>query len=407
MGIIVLIVVCVIFLLLAESKPIDTNKVRYVEIMQTIDVYKDGYETTGFVIRKTGIKPKTRKKKIHVRTDIKFRVTYTTGKTAVIVAKEGSERCDALLRFLELQNRRIEDQRNAKPAASESSIIGNHSPGTSDIEGAKKQPFSGLSVIANSQQVEDARMEDEDASGSDDELPPIKENHSHDENLGDTAIHMAEPNDTDGRAVPLEDSEAKTIPENVETSKGITEQYVPFEEDDFWLQIQEEQNVHQKDVSNRFVGGYYGSDYTVGEDIPAGEYVVFSNSSDNTSIKVTPKRHKKERLAFVFSGSCLVTLIEGELFEIANGYAMPIDVVDAIPTYYGSYMLKVGVHVPAGKYLLKQASESRFAIYYVFPDSDINFDGAVDSDAIWGTQEIVLEDGNYVYIENAALEKYD
>lgn len=404
MGIIVLIVVCVIFLLLAESKPIDTNKVRYVEIMQTIDVYKDGYETTGFVIRKTGIKPKTRKKKIHVRTDIKFRVTYTTGKTATIVAQEGSERCDALLRFIEVQNRKMEEQR----AVIEPLIISDHSHQSPDIEGTQRQCVSPLSTIAKLPKAEDPIILTEETSSSDEELPQIKEVYSLDKNKVDTATQMDELEETDRRAILSEDSAVKAIPANVVTPEVYTEQqYELSEEDDFFVQIQEEQIVHQTEAPNKYPGGYYGSYYTVGEDIPAGEYVVFSNSSDNTSIKVTPKRHKKERLAFVFSGSCLVTLIEGELFEIANGYAMPIDVVDAIPTYYGSYMLKVGVHVPAGKYLLKQASESRFAIYYVFPDSDINFDGAVDSDAIWGTQEIVLEDGNYVYIENAALEKYD
>ena len=67
-------------------------------------------------------------------------------------------------------------------------------------------------------------------------------------------------------------------------------------------------------------------------------------------------------------------------------------------------MLKVGQHIAAGQYSVKQANNAQFAIYYILKDSMMNLDEAIDSDAIFGTVDLTLVDGQYVYLENAVIE---
>ena len=177
----------------------------------------------------------------------------------------------------------------------------------------------------------------------------------------------------------------------------------PDDEDSFYTQISEEHSHSESKTADKFSDGYY----TVGDDLPSGEYVILSDGAKETTIKVTPQRHRKERVSFSFVGSCLLTLCNGESFEIRNGCASPIDSIKDIPRTSTSYMLKIGTHISAGVYELKQANSSRFAVYYILKDSMLNLDEAVDSDAVFGSVELKLIDGQYIYLENAILEKRD
>ena len=53
--------------------------------------------------------------------------------------------------------------------------------------------------------------------------------------------------------------------------------------------------------------------------------------------------------------------------------------------------------------MLQQADNTRFAVYYILRDSMLDLDNAIDSDAVFGTAELALEPGQYVYLENAVL----
>ena len=515
MGIVILVVVCLVFLVLTQSSPIDVKNLKHVEVIQTIDLYKTGYENSGFSIGKSGMRSYYRKKKRFVGTDIKFRVTYITGKTATITAREGSERCNVLLNFIENQDRLIVEQPAPKPIVPAQPIISEPKPKEQHPVEEKTQLVAALSAVAESRKAEGL-------STSNTKTPPPKaappqkqavysageykvgvtipageyaiyskkKGGSYYEvnrkqnivfngfakgvqlielcdgdyfEFSDATVQPMENLDLMGMNLPscslkvgvhippgeylLTSLNGKSNPMSIYSSCRLTDKnMITFEyvkgnkfvtlkkgnvityencrielvddqltnetnstqepeqytdaEDDFFVQIQEEQQAKKTEKSDKFLDGYY----TVGEDIPEGEYVIISDSAKETTIKVTPKRHKKGRLTFAFSGSCLLTLLHGEEFEIRNGYAVAIDKATEIPKDCVSYMLKVGVHVPPGNYLLKQANNTRFAVYYILPDSMMNLDQAVDSDAVFGTEEIVLENGQYVYLENAVLE---
>ena len=92
---------------------------------------------------------------------------------------------------------------------------------------------------------------------------------------------------------------------------------------------------------------------------------------------------------------------KGKLADITK--ATPIANVPEILDRSQAYMLKVGVHIEAGTYQLKQLDTSRFAVYYILSESTLQFDHAIDSDAVFGAATITVSDGQYIYLENAKL----
>lgn len=500
---------------LTLPNPKDVQDLKRVEIIDATRLYKAGYENSGFSIGKSGMRSYYRRKNRYVGTDIKFRVTYNSGRIATVTAREGTERCNTLITFMENQDKLIVEQPAPIPIVPAQPKISEPKPQRQNPPEEKTQLIATLSAVAESKKAEGLSTSESKTPPPKAAPPQKQEVYSAGEYkvgvtipAGEYAIYSKKKGGSyyevnrkhniifngfakgvqlvelcdgdyfefsDATVQPMEDldlmgmnlpscslkvgvhippgeylltslngksnpmsiySSCRLIDKNMvtfeyvkgnkfvtlrkgnvityetckielvddqpinETNATQEPEQLADEEDDFFIQIQEEQQAKMPGKSDKFLDGYY----TVGDDIPEGEYVIISDGAKETTIKVTPKRHKKERLTFAFSGSCLLTLLHGEEFEIRDGYAISIDKATEIPKDGTSYMLKVGAHVPPGKYLLKQVNNTRFAVFYILADSMMNLDQAVDSDAVFGTEEITLRDGQYVYLENATLE---
>lgn len=103
---------------LTLPNPKDVQDLKRVEIIEAIKLYKAGYENSGFSIGKSGMRSYYRRKNRYIGTDIKFRVTYNTGRVATVTAREGTERCNTLLRFMENQDMRVVEKPRPAPAIS-------------------------------------------------------------------------------------------------------------------------------------------------------------------------------------------------------------------------------------------------------------------------------------------------
>lgn len=517
MYIVIGLVIGILIWVLTLPNPKDVQDLKRVEIIDATRLYKAGYENSGFSIGKSGMRSYYRRKNRYVGTDIKFRVTYNTGRVATVTAREGTERCKTLLDFMEAQDRIAV----APPAPRQvTSIPVVKSEAKTEISSAKSLEEKGnlvttLSAIAEEKIVQGLSTSETKTAPPIAKPPSKKDVYPAGEYkvgvtipAGEYAIYTKKKDGSyyevnrkqnivfngfakgvqlielcdgdyfefsDATVQPMEDldligmnlpscslkvgvhippgeylltslngksnsmsiySSCRLTDKNMitfeyvkgnkfvtlkqgnvityenckielvddstpKTSTSVQEiDELPEDEDDFFVQIQEEKLNNKCTNADKYPEGCY----TVGENIPIGEYAILSEGVKETTIKVISQRHKKERVNFSFSGSCLLTLSSGDSFEIINGCAIAIDKLDEIPRTCKSYMLKVGQHIAAGQYSVKQANNAQFAIYYILKDSMMNLDEAIDSDAIFGTVDLTLVDGQYVYLENAVIE---
>ena len=149
---IIIVLVIVLLLMVKIREHYEVQDLKHVEVTKTIDLYKTGYEHSGFSIGRSGSRSYYRKKKRYVGTDIQFRVTYTTGKTATVTAREGTKRCQLLFDFIDSQDRAETNQTTtfsqtapAKPSPQKK---------TDPTTETKKQLVATLSAAAESKQKE-------------------------------------------------------------------------------------------------------------------------------------------------------------------------------------------------------------------------------------------------------------
>lgn len=109
--------------------------------------------------------------------------------------------------------------------------------------------------------------------------------------------------------------------------------------------------------------------YRAGVDVPAGEYVAFFKTGqyrawDSLHFKVMEKEKEhviKYNLGAVGSSNIIFKVEEGELFQVSRGTFSPISEVPHISYTKAEKedtWLKVGRHIPAGKYKLRALGTS-------------------------------------------------
>lgn len=487
---IVFAVVLIVFLLSKIGESAEVQNLKHVEVIQTIDLYKTGYEHSGFSIGRSGTRSYYRKRKRYIGRDIKFRVTYTTGRTATVTAREGTKKCQTLFDFIDNQDRVKIQQTTYQAPSVGATKQKKKNPATetkaqlvstlSAVAESKKE--SGLSVSTTKTALAKAKpavqkkvytageykvgvtipageyvLYSTNKDGSYYQVSKgqdivfngyaqgallIEIQNGEYFEFDDATVQPAENIDLVGLNLPscalkvgthippgeylltslskeanpvtvytscrlIMDKNLKTF-EYVEGQKFITLQrgdVIIYE--NCKIELVEEHSAEAKKTEEKAVvpsKKQYPADwYTVGEDIPQGEYVIFSEDGCKASINVTPPNAKKEKLTFSFVGSCILTLASGDKFRLSDGQATPIANVPEILDRSQAYMLKVGVHIEAGTYQLKQLDTSRFAVYYILSDSTLQFDHAIDSDAVFGAATITVSDGQYIYLENAKL----
>lgn len=144
---------------------------------------------------------------------------------------------------------------------------------------------------------------------------------------------------------------------------------------------------------------YSEGQYKVGEDIPRGEYVVFS-TDDLGYFSVTSDANGNDIIANEnFSYNSIISIENGEYFELANCKAVPINLVTEL-SIEKSNMLKVGTHISPGEYKLIPNDEN--AYYCIYNDSRHS---DIEANDIFETQTYVnVLEGQYLVLNNCTIE---
>lgn len=168
-----------------------------------------------------------------------------------------------------------------------------------------------------------------------------------------------------------------------------------------------------KDDENE--GIYPMGEYVVGEDIPAGEYLLYSDDLEFVEDEgfceayASLSDNEEEIFGSWFQYSRYAKLEEGQYLDLAwcSAYDTSLHTIENNP-FEHSGMFKVGVDVEAGAYKVKSIDGSDMHFYYVH-DSLEDF----DDDAMYEffrenyTEEkiVTLEDGQYLELFHCVLVK--
>lgn len=141
---------------------------------------------------------------------------------------------------------------------------------------------------------------------------------------------------------------------------------------------------------------YKPGDYTIGSNLPAGEYFILSSEwvTLSTTVGESPAQ------TYDFYGTRYVTLPEGAQFSFDSGIMVPAAMVKASSlaqeqNWY-EYMYKVGVDLPAGQYTLHATDSEEQGYYEITSDSSGTEGGLLEVDFFDGDTVVTLEEGQYL-----------
>lgn len=153
------------------------------------------------------------------------------------------------------------------------------------------------------------------------------------------------------------------------------------------------------ETEKKEVTKYKASTYKVGTDIPAGEYVLFS---DSFSAYFELNKDSSGSLEAIiandnFDANSIVTLSDGQYFTMTGCYAVPIEECKEIDST-SSGMFKIGYHIPAGEYRIETDENSIVSLAYleVSKDSTHNLESITANDNFEGAKYITVENGQYL-----------
>lgn len=145
---------------------------------------------------------------------------------------------------------------------------------------------------------------------------------------------------------------------------------------------------------------YKSGQYKVGEDIPAGEYVVFADGFLGGYVE-RAKDSSGDLDSIITNDTVdtniIITVKDGEYFNISDAYAMAIDDVPILDTTTGG-MFKVGTHLKAGEYKIQIDEDASLGYGYieVATDSSGELDSIRTNDGLESSMYITVKDGEYL-----------
>ncbi|MEC5425228.1 hypothetical protein QGM71_17215 [Virgibacillus sp. C22-A2] len=151
--------------------------------------------------------------------------------------------------------------------------------------------------------------------------------------------------------------------------------------------------------------------YKIGEDIPAGEYLVFASgmgyiesASDSTGAL--------ESIVFndnLMNGAhSYVTLNEGEYFKLQSAEMYPVkEAPSVIPDdgIYSDGMYKVGQDIPAGEYKIILDSSLGMGYLEVSSDSSHQLGSIVTNENVQADTYLTISEGQYLKLQDVKIEK--
>lgn len=153
---------------------------------------------------------------------------------------------------------------------------------------------------------------------------------------------------------------------------------------------------------------YKSGSYKVGNDIPAGEYVLFN---DGFMAYYSVCKDSTGELDSIisndnFNENTIITIKDGQYFEISDAYAINIKDVKELDTSKEG-MFKVGKHIKAGEYKLEVNESSILGMGYVevSKDSTHDLNSIISNDNFEGTKYITVKDGQYLKLSDCKIVK--
>lgn len=147
---------------------------------------------------------------------------------------------------------------------------------------------------------------------------------------------------------------------------------------------------------------YYSGYYEVGTDIPAGEYVLFSNANGDYSSSFSVSDDSDNLVsADSFTYNSIISIYTGQHLSLAQCYAVPISENPNVKTD-DEGMFKVGVHLNSGKYKIEATKESG-GFYIIFDNSSQKSDSLIETYAVNGQRYINVSNGQYLLLHNCKI----
>lgn len=150
--------------------------------------------------------------------------------------------------------------------------------------------------------------------------------------------------------------------------------------------------------------------YKVGEDIAAGEYVLFADQGIMAYYQVS--KDSSGRLESIitndnFYGTRYVSVVSGQYLELKNSKMLPIEkapVLQATDNKFEEGMYKVGRDLPAGEYKVIP-DRGGSAYVEVSKDASGQLNSIVSNDNFDAEKYITVNDGQYIKLVSCYLSK--
>lgn len=159
--------------------------------------------------------------------------------------------------------------------------------------------------------------------------------------------------------------------------------------------------------------GYKSGMYKVGQDIPAGEYKLYSTGSFTGLSYFEIDKDSSNTLESIiandnFYSFTYVTVSDGQYFKFTDARAVPVS--EAAPSEpedgkYSSGMYKVGFDIPPGEYQVypEENSTLGYGYYEITAASTHSLDDIVANENFESPRYITLKEGQYVKLSDAYI----
>ena len=157
----------------------------------------------------------------------------------------------------------------------------------------------------------------------------------------------------------------------------------------------------EKEDENKIKAG----SYKVGQDIPAGEYIVISSNLGYVEVtKDSSGTLDSIIMNDNIQGNTIITVKDGQYVNLKSADMYAFDKAPSLKPEDGIYkdgMYKVGVHIPAGEY--KVVPDSNMGYVEVDKDSFGSLGSIITNDNLQAEKYITVQDGQYLKIKNASI----
>lgn len=157
---------------------------------------------------------------------------------------------------------------------------------------------------------------------------------------------------------------------------------------------------------NSFAGEEYGEGhYKVGVDIPAGVYMLWTNSSYDGYFMYSSDANGDDIIKNdSFSTNSIIEILPGEYLTLRRCSAVAID--DSVRPrssggYFGEGFYVIGTDIPAGEYKLTATNPDYSGYYCIY--NNARRDNIVNNESFSNSQYVHLEDGQYLKLSRCKI----